>query len=145
MMGTPMKKKPVLAALPLVIAMMFTLSCTDADDASLDGYWDLTSFYDSGFDTTTPVTSGTAVIHFHGGSHEYYYDMGTPGCTLGTYTVDNDLITYNTSTVDRYRVSDMSLRLTTVTGGPPFNNDPGDYSDFIRLTSFDPAPYGACH
>ena len=142
-MGAPMKMTSALAAILFAMIISFTLSCSD-DDASLDGYWDLTSFYDSGTGTPTPVTSGTAVIHFHGGSHEYYYDMGTPGCTLGTYTVNNDLITYNTGTVDRYRVTESSLRLTTVTGGPPFNNDPGDYSDFVRLSSFDPAPYGTC-
>ncbi len=137
-------KKFCAAAMIVSVGMIF-LSCFDDDSetqSSLEGYWDMVSFTDSG--GTTEVTSGTAIIHFHNGSHEHYYSLGTPGCNLGTYTVSGNRITYNTGTVDAYSVTEASLRLTTVEGGPPFDKEPGDYSDFIRLTSFDPAPYGTC-
>lgn len=138
------------AILAVMMALcMFTgilVSCDDdSDDPTLDGYWDLVSFYDSDTMTTSPVSPGTSIIHFHGGSHELYYNnKGTLGCTSGTYSVSGDRITYNTGTVDSYSVAETSLRLTTVTGGAPFYNTAGDYSDFNRLGSLDPAPYGTC-
>jgi hypothetical protein len=43
-----------------------------------------------------------------------------------------------------FAVADTTLRLTTLQAGGLFDNMPGDYSDFIRLATFNPDGWGTC-
>jgi len=120
-------------------------SGADASEASLDGYWDLVANHDNATDTTTPVASGTAVVHYNGGVVALYFNSGgSKTCGLSTYTVQGTTITYVGGNTDSLAVTDTTLRLTTLQAGGLFDNMPGDYSDFIRLATFNPDGWGTC-
>jgi cysteine-rich repeat protein len=117
----------------------------DASRPSLDGYWDVVSTSKKATGTTTPVGSGTTVVHFNGGVVELYSNnAGTKTCGSSTYTLQGTTITYVGGNTDSLAVTDTTLRLTTLQAGGAFGNMPGDYSDFIRLATFNADAYGTC-
>jgi hypothetical protein len=117
----------------------------DASQPSLDGYWDLVSSYSAATGTTTPATSGSGVVYFHGGEIALYLDTGgTKTCGLSTYTLQGTTIVFVGGNSDSLVVTDTTLRMTTLQAGGLFNNIPGDYSDFLRLATFRADGYGPC-
>ena len=134
----------ILASTWVLASLAGQVGCSDSQP-SLDGYWDLVSAYKKATDTTTPVASGTGVVHFNGGVVEIYMNNGgTKTCGLSTYTVRGTTITYVGGNTDSLAVTDTTLRLTTLQGGGAFGNMPGDYSDFTRLATFNADDYGTC-
>jgi hypothetical protein len=120
-------------------------SGADASEPSLDGYWDLVANHDNATGTTTPVASGTAVVHYNGGVVEMYMNNGvTKGCGSNTYTVQGTTITYATGNPNEMAVTDTTLRLTTLQAGGDSGYVPVGYSDFVRLATFNPDGYGIC-
>jgi hypothetical protein len=114
-------------------------SCSDPQP-SLDGYWDLVANHDNATNTTSPVKSGTAVVHYQGGVVELYLSDGTTkGCGSQKITVQGNTITYADGGQNLFEVTDQTLRLTTLNNGTPLG-----YSDFVRLAAFSPDGYGTC-
>jgi hypothetical protein len=112
----------------------------DATPPSLDGHWDLVANHDNATGTTTPVESGTAVVHYQDGVVELYLSDGTTkGCASQTYTLQGNTITYADGGQNLMEVTDTTLRLTTLKNGAPIG-----YSDFVRLAAFSPGGYGLC-
>jgi hypothetical protein len=114
-------------------------SCSDPQP-SLDGYWDLVSNHDNATGTTSPVTSGTAVVHYHDGVVEFYLSNGTQkGCAMQTYAVQGNTIIYGDGGKNLMEVTSTTLRLTTLKDGTSIG-----YSDFVRLATFSVDGYGTC-
>jgi hypothetical protein len=130
----------MLAGLAWFLILAPACSQPDASQPSLDGYWDLVSNHDNATGTTTPVASGTIVVHYNGGVVELYMSNGaTKGCAQNTYTVQGTTITYGYGNPNQMAVTDTTLRLTTLQDGTPVG-----YSDFVRLATFSADGYGAC-
>jgi hypothetical protein len=124
------------------------LGCSGGSDtASLNGDWELISTYKAATQTTTPAASGAVVARFHDGTVTLYLNDGTTkSCGTGTYTLSGQTVTFgdggSTGTI---AVTSTTLRVTTtVAGGAPYFDMPGDLADYKRLGSFDPSAFGAC-
>jgi hypothetical protein len=123
----------------LLTGLLALASCSDPQ-ASLDGYWDLVANHDNASGTTSPVASGTAVVHYQGGVVVLYLSDGkTKGCGSQKFTVEGNTITYADGGQNSFEVTDQTLRLTTLKNGTPIG-----YSDFVRLAAFSPDGYGTC-
>jgi hypothetical protein len=115
--------------------------------ASLNGQWQLVSTYKAATATTTQIPSRSVVAHFHDGTVYLYLDDGTTKtCGTGTYTLVGQTITFggggSTATIT---VTSTTLRVaTTVMGGPPYYDSPGDLADYTRLATFDTSAFGTC-
>jgi hypothetical protein len=129
----------MLAGLGSLLILASACSSPDSQP-SLDGYWNLVSNHDNAAGTTTPVPSGTAVVHYNQGVVELYMSDGTTkGCGLNTYTVLGNAITYSDGGQNLMEVTDKTLRLTTLKNGTPIG-----YSDFVRLATFSAEGYDTC-
>jgi hypothetical protein len=93
----------------------------------------------------SPVASGMAVVQFNSGVVTLYLDNGaTKSCGTSSYTVQGTTITYQAGNVDSLILTESTLRLTNEQPGGLFGKNPGDHSDFVRLTTFNPDSYGPC-
>ena len=130
----------LLVGLGCLLALVPACAQHDTSQPGLDGYWNLVSNHDDATDTTTPVASGTAVVHYNGGVVELYLNDGTTkGCGVDSYTVQGTTITYGQGGSNLMEVTDTTLRLTTLKDGTPVG-----YSDFVRLATFSADGYGTC-
>jgi hypothetical protein len=118
---------------------------SDAYQPALDGFWDLVSTTSAATGITTPVASGTAVVQFDNGVVTLYYENGaTKSCGTNSYTLQGTTIAYQAGNIDSLVLSETTLTLTNVQPGGVFGKNPGDHSDFVRLTTFTSESYGPC-
>ena len=116
-----------------------------ATQPSLIGYWELVSTYKVATATKATATSGAFVVHFDGSAAALYINNGTSKtCSGASYTLQGDTITYASGASSTLVVTATTLRQTTVKPDPIFKDDPGDYSDFVRVSTFAADGYSGC-
>lgn len=87
------------------------------------------------------------MVRFQDSTVQLYLTTGAmKTCGTGTYTVSGQTVTFgsggSTATV---AVTSTTLKVTTtVAGGAPYFDMPGDVADYTRLASFDASAFGAC-
>jgi hypothetical protein len=125
-----------------------SIGCSGGGDAaSLNGDWELVSTYKAATQAATPSPSGAVVAQFQDGTVKLYLTAGaTKTCGTGTYTLSGQTLTFgsggSTATI---AVTSTTLKVTTtVAGGAPYFDMPGDVADYTRLATFDTSAFGAC-